>query len=103
MVILASSYINWSALWKIVLAALVGGAGVVIVFGFLLVGVKIANNAKSGGREWAGYALAGVCGLFVVAVVVAGIYAMVNKPASKKPAPKKTAAALIAPSFRSSA
>jgi hypothetical protein len=42
-----------------------------------------------------------VCGLFCVAVIVAGIYAMVNKPASKKPAPKKTAAALVAPSFRS--
>jgi hypothetical protein len=90
--IVATAYINWSALWKIVLAALVGGAGVVIVFGFLLVGVKIANNAKSGGREWAGYALAGVCGLFC---------AMINKPKSK-PAPKKTAAALIAPPARSS-
>jgi hypothetical protein len=43
------------------------------------------------------------CGLFCVAVIVAGIYAMVNKPASKKPAPKKTAAALVAPSHRSSA
>jgi NADH:ubiquinone oxidoreductase subunit 6 (subunit J) len=101
MLLLASSYINWSALWKIVLAALVGGAGVVIVFGFLLVGVKISNNAKGSGREWAGYALAGVCGLFCAAVIVAGIYAMVNKPKSKKPAPKKTAAALIAPSARS--
>ena len=29
-------YIDWSALWKIILAALIGGAGVVIVFGFLL-------------------------------------------------------------------
>ena len=45
-----------------------------IVFGFLLLGVKIANNAKGGGREWAGYALAGVCGLFCVAVIAAGIY-----------------------------
>jgi len=102
MAILASEFINWTALWKIVVAALLGGAGVVIVFGFLLVGVKIANNAKDGGREWAGYALAGVCGAFCVAVVVVGIYAMVNKPSSKKPAPKKTAAALIAPSGRSS-
>jgi hypothetical protein len=101
MALLASSYINWSALWKIILAALVGGAGVVIVFGFLLVGVKIANNAKGGGREWAGYALAGVCGLFCVAVIAAGLYAILNKPKSK-PAPKKTAAALIAPSARSS-
>jgi hypothetical protein len=103
MLILASPYINWSALWKIVVAALVGGAGVVIVFGFLLFGVKIATNAKSGGREWMGYALAGVCGLFCVAVIGAGLYAILNKPSSKKPAPKKTAAVLIAPSFRSSA
>lgn len=101
MTIIASEYINSSALWKICLAALVGGAGVVVVFGFLLVGVKIANNAKSGGREWAGYALAGVCGLICVAAIVIGIYAMAKKPSSK-PA-KKTAAALTAPSFRSSA
>jgi NADH:ubiquinone oxidoreductase subunit 6 (subunit J) len=101
MAILATAYINWSALWKICVAAIVGGAGVVIVFGFLLLGVKIANQAKSGGREWAGYALSGVCGLFCVVVIGAGIYAILNKPASKKPAPKKTAAALIAPSFRS--
>lgn len=102
MLIVASSYINWSALWKICVAALIGGAGVVIVFGFLLLGVKIATNAKSGGREWAGYALSGACGLFVVAVIVAGIYAMVNKPKSKKPA-KKTASALIVSAYRSSA
>jgi hypothetical protein len=102
MAILASSYIDWNALWKIILAALVGGAGVVIVFGFLLLGVKIANNAKGSGSEWAGYALAGVCGLFCVAVIAAGLYAILNKPASKKPAPKKTASALIAPSSRSS-
>jgi NADH:ubiquinone oxidoreductase subunit 6 (subunit J) len=101
MTIIASEYINWSALWKICAAALVGGAGVVVVFGFLLVGVKIANNAKSGGREWAGYALAGVCGLICLAAIVIGIYAMAKKPSSQ-PA-KKTAAALIAPSFRSSA
>ena len=100
MLILATPYINWSALWKICVAAIIGGAGVVIVFGFLLLGVKIANNAKSGGREWAGYALAGVCGLFCFAVIGAGIYAILNKPVSKKPA-KKTAAVLIAPSYKS--
>ncbi len=101
MTVIASEFINWSALWKIAVAALVGGAGVVVVFGFLLVGVKIANNAKGGGGEWAGYALAGVCGLICVAAIVVGIYAMAKKPSSK-PA-KKSAAALIAPSFRSSA
>ena len=99
MAVFASEFVNWSALWKIVVAAFVGGVGVVVVFGFLLYGVKIANDAKSGGREWAGYALAGVCGLICLGAIVVGIYAMAEKPASKKPAPKKTAAALIAPSF----
>ena len=83
MAVLASEFINWAALWKIVLAAFVGGVGVVVVFGFLLVGVKIANNAKSGGREWAGYAPAGVCGFIFVAAIVIGIYAMAEKPVSK--------------------
>ena len=101
MTVIASDLVDWNALGKIVLAALVGGAGVVIVFGFLLYGVKVANNAKSGGREWAGYALAGVCGLICVAAIVVGIYAMAKKPSSK-PA-KKSAAALIVPSVRSSA
>jgi len=100
MAVLASEFINWSALWKIILAALVGGVGVVVVFGFLLLGVKIASNAKSGGREWAGYVLAGVCGLICAGAIVVGIYAMAEKPASKKPA-KKTAAVLTAPSPRS--
>jgi NADH:ubiquinone oxidoreductase subunit 6 (subunit J) len=101
MTLIASEFINWSALWKIVVAALIGGAGVVIVFGFLLVGVKIANNAKTGGREWAGYALAGVCGFICVAAIVVGIYAMAEKPSSK-PAAKKAASVLIEPSSRSS-
>jgi NADH:ubiquinone oxidoreductase subunit 6 (subunit J) len=101
MTVIASEFINWSALWKICAAALVGGAGVVVVFGFLLVGVKIANNGKSGGREWAGYALAGVCGVICVAAIVIGIYAMAEKPSSKPPA-KKTAAVLTVPSIRSS-
>lgn len=101
MAVLASEFINWAALWKIVLAAFVGGVGVVVVFGFLLYGVKIANNAGSGGREWAGYALAGVCGFICVAAIVIGIYAMAEKPVSKKPA-KKTASVLLAPSARSS-
>lgn len=49
-----------------------------------------------------GYALAGVCGFICVAAIVVGIYAIAEKPPSKKPAAKKTAAALIAPLSRSS-
>jgi cytochrome b561 len=89
--LLASSLINWSSLWKICVAALIGGAGVVIVFGFLLFGLKMVNASTTGaGRFW-GYALSIVCGVAVLAAVVIGIYAMVNKPSSKKPAKPKTA------------
>jgi cytochrome c biogenesis protein CcdA len=91
MTVFASEFINWSALWKIAFASLVAGAGVVIVFGFLLLGVKIANNAKGGGREWAGYALSGVCGLICVAIIGAGLYAILNKPKSKPAKPAKSA------------
>jgi NADH:ubiquinone oxidoreductase subunit 6 (subunit J) len=91
MALLASEFINWSALGKIVLVALVGGVGVVVVFGVLLAGVKIATNAKSGGREWAGYALAGVCGIVCVGAVVVAIYAMAHKPKSKPATPTKSA------------
>lgn len=101
MPILASQFINWSALGKIVLAALIGGAGVVVVFGFLLLFLKHANAAKSDGGRIANYALGGLCGLICVGAVAVGIYAMAEKPASKakkahKASPKT--AALVAPS-----
>jgi len=43
------------------------------------------------------WALAGVCGAFVVAAAAIGIIAMTDKKSSAKPAPKKTAAALSVP------
>ncbi len=51
MTLIASSLVDWSALWEICLAALIGGSGVVIVFGFLLLGLKWATGAKSEARE----------------------------------------------------
>ncbi len=87
----ASSLINWTALWKICLAALTGGAGVVIVFGFLLLAVDRATSTKSEGVRITSYALAGVCAIFVVGAVVVGIYAMAHKPKSKPSKPTKSA------------
>ena len=99
---IASTLVNWSALLKIVLAALIGGSGVVLAFGILLLGLKWATGAKGPGAKIGGYSLAGICAVFCTAAVVIGIYAMAEKPSSKKPAPKpKPAAALIAPSSRS--
>ncbi len=47
MTVIASDLVDWNALGKIVLAALVGGAGVVIVFGFLLYGVKSRTTPRA--------------------------------------------------------
>jgi NADH:ubiquinone oxidoreductase subunit 6 (subunit J) len=82
----------WSALWKIVVAALIGGAGVVIAFGIMLIGVK---SARRPGARLGGYSLAAVCGVFCVAAVAIGIYAMAHKPKSK-PAKPATKSALVA-------
>jgi hypothetical protein len=94
----ASSLINWSAIWKICLAALVGGAGVVIVFGFLLLAVDRATSSQSEGMRITSYAVAGICALFVVGAAGAGIYAMAHKPNSKPAKPTKSAQ--VAPSAR---
>ena len=91
-------FIDWNALWKIVLAALIGGSGVVIAFGILLLAVQRARSTENSETVRLGsWALAGVCGAFVIGAAAIGIIAMINKPSSSKPAPKKTAAALIAP------
>jgi hypothetical protein len=90
--------IDWSALWRIALAALIGGAGVVILFGFLLYGIKIANGAKSEGQRIGAYLVSGVCGVICVGLVVVGIYAMAHKPKSKPaPAPTSKSAAVYKP------
>ncbi len=84
-------------MWKIFLVALTAGAGVVIAFGFLLLGLKIANRSGSagGGSRFGGYALSAVCGVLCLGVVVVGVYAMTKKPKSKPAKPK--AAALVIP------
>ncbi len=101
MFLLATPIVDWNAMWKIFLVALAAGAGVVIVFGFLLLGVKIANRAgtgeaASGGSRAGGYLLAGVCGVICLGVIAIGVYAMTKKPSSK---PAKTKSALVIPAY----
>jgi cytochrome b561 len=93
---IATALINWHELWKIILSALVGGTGVVIVFGLLLLGISRGKTATNAFTRLGLYTLSGLCGVLVVAVAVLGIYAMTQKPASAKPKPK-TAAATLAP------
>jgi hypothetical protein len=87
--------INWGALWRIAAAALIGGAGVVILFGFLLFGVKRANEAKTEGQRIGAYAVSGVCGVICIGIVVVGIYAMAHKPSSKPAPPAKSKSAAV--------
>lgn len=99
MVLLATPIVDWSAMWKIFLVALAAGAGVVIAFGFLLLGVKIANlsGTHNAGSRLPGLTLAAVCGALCIGVVVVGVYAMTKKPSSK---PAKTKSALVTPAGR---
>jgi hypothetical protein len=86
MLLFGSPIVDWSAILKVVIAALVGGCGVVIVFGFLLLGLKFAGVGDSSGgthtesSKMTGYTLAALCGIVVIAVIVLGIYAIIQKP-----------------------
>ena len=46
MLIFGDPIIDWSAIWKIVVVALIGGCGVVVVYGFLLLGVKYTDHRR---------------------------------------------------------
>ena len=79
----ATDLINGAVLWRIIVASLVGGAGVAIAFGFLLLGL---HRARRGGSDRiVGYGIATVCATFCVAAVVVGVIATPDKPASKPP------------------
>ena len=94
---IASTLINWSELWKIIIAAFVGGTGVVIVFGLLLLGISRGNTATRPTTRYGLYTLSGLCGVLVVAVAAVSIYAMTRKPSSAKPKLKASALTLPSP------
>jgi hypothetical protein len=120
MFVLASPIVDWNAMWKIFLVALAAGAGVVIMFGFVLLGLKLSQgppthgpdgartdgtgsartdgtgsagtgHSPSAGARLGGFTLALVCGLICVGVVAVGVYAMTQKPKSKPAAKPKSA------------
>lgn len=84
MLLLGDPLIDGSALWKIILVALIGGCGIVVVYGFLLLGIKYATTTDASGQQTErhkliGYALSALCGLAVLGVIVLGVYAMTQK------------------------
>lgn len=88
---LATALVNTTALWKIAVAALIGGVVVVVVFGILLLGLARANAPETKPAGRAGFLLvSALCGVVCVGAIAVGIYAMAKKPSS--PAPKPAAA-----------
>lgn len=83
MTALASSVIDLGALWKILVAGLVGGAGVVVAFGFVLLGRSRYLDARGEGEGIvlrAGYLLMTALGATVCATaLVLGFLAMTKK------------------------
>jgi hypothetical protein len=76
----SSPIVVWSAIWKIVVASLVGGAGVAIVFGFVIFGVERAQRTgETGGARVLDDSVAVIAGAFCLFAVAIGIYAMTQK------------------------
>jgi hypothetical protein len=98
-VLFGSAWVNWSALGKILLVALIAGVGVVLVFGVLLLFAQRAQSSKSSAGRAVNYAISGICAAVCIGVVVVGIIAMKDKPASKAKAAHKsnTKSAQLAP------
>ncbi len=94
MITIATALIEWHELWRIVVAALIGGTGVVMLFGLLLLGVSRGRTATRPAARYSLYALSGLCGVLIVAVAAVGVYAMTQKPSSVKPAPKPATASV---------
>jgi hypothetical protein len=76
-------YVDTGALLQVLVASILGGAGLVAVFAVGLVGTSFAGTSgqTTTGRRVAGLSLAGFSFLVVAAGVVLGIYAMLHKPA----------------------
>jgi hypothetical protein len=62
MSLLASPIVDWTAMWKIVVAVLVAGAGVVVLFGLMLLGLKFSQGKPTQGPGAAGTQGAGADG-----------------------------------------
>jgi hypothetical protein len=78
---LASSLIDVDALWKIVVAGFAGGAGVVIAFGFVLLGRSRYEQARRGdtlARATAAL-MATAGGVGCAAAFIVGLLAMTKK------------------------
>ena len=77
----ASSLIDFDALWKIVVAGVAGGAGVVVAFGFVLLGRARYAQAREGDvvSRGASVLLAALGGVLCAAALIVGFIALTKK------------------------
>jgi hypothetical protein len=72
--------IDLDALWKILLVGLAGGAGVVVAFGFVLLGrSRYEAVGATGGVKAGALTMAVLGGAFCLAALVLGLVAMTHK------------------------
>jgi hypothetical protein len=77
----ASSLIDFGALWKIVVAGFAGGAGLVLAYGFVLLGRSRYEQAHDGDVVARGGAvlLAALGGVLCAAALILGFVALTKK------------------------
>jgi hypothetical protein len=79
----STSYVDWSAMWQILVIGLLAGAGLVAVYSFGLVFVAAAGGLRStsapSARRVLSLVAAAVCFLAVVGGVAYGISVMLTK------------------------
>jgi hypothetical protein len=96
MTALATSLVNWSALGKIIIVGLIGGVGVVLVFGLAIYGAERFQAAKSLAAKIVDATVVGLAGAFCIAAVVVGIIAMANPShGSSSSSTKKKASVVV--------
>jgi hypothetical protein len=64
MLTLASPIVDTSALWKIIVAAFAGGAGVAVAFGIMLLGISRGQATQTVGVRVLNYGIAILAGAF---------------------------------------
>ena len=77
----ASSLVDFDALWKIVVAGFAGGAGVVLAYGFVLLGRARYAQAREGDVVARGSAivLGALGGVLCAAALIVGFIALTKK------------------------
>lgn len=70
------SWVDWGAMWRVLVLGLAFGVGAVALFSLAIVGI---DSAGGGAGRWRGRLLAAVCLLACLATIVTGLLVMLDK------------------------